>query len=96
MKVSALGPAEIEQALISPSSIFDAPHEVVESTALAKTQKIEILKSWELDARALSRATEENMAGGEPPPLDAVNDALAELDPEGRALADFARAPTKL
>ncbi|WP_363350707.1 hypothetical protein [Methylocystis echinoides] len=96
MKVPALGHAEIEKALISPASVFDAPHEVVDTPALAKIMKIEILKRWELDARALLRATEENMAGGEPSEIDAVNEALARLDPEGRALDDFARAPTKL
>ncbi len=96
MKVASLGAAEIEQALVSPSSVFDAPAEVVETPALAKLMKIEILKRWELDARALLRATEENMAGGEPSQIDAVNEALACLDPEGKALNDFAKAPTKL
>ncbi len=96
MKVSILGPAEIEQALTSPPSVFDAPREVVDSAVLTKTLKIEILKRWELDARALSRATEENMSGGEPPPLDAVNDALTELEPEGGAPGAFDRIPSKL
>jgi len=96
MKVSVLGAAEIEQALVSPSSVFEAPQEVVDSRALANILKIEILKRWELDARALQRATEENMGGGEPAPLDAVNDALAKLDPEGKAMEAFAKAPTKL
>lgn len=96
MKVHSLGDAEIEKALISPASVFDEPSEVVESRALAKFMKIEILKRWELDARALQRATEENMCGGEPAPLDAVNAALAILDPTGDALADFSKTPTKL
>lgn len=96
MKVRSLGDAEIEKALISPASVFDEPFEVVETRALAKLMKIEILKRWELDARALQRATEENMTGGEPPPLDAVNAALAILDPDGKAMADFEKAPTKL
>jgi hypothetical protein len=96
VKVSALRAAEIEQALISPSSVFDAPQEVVESKALAKAMKIEILRRWELDARALQRATEENMAGGELSPIDAVNAALTQLDPEGATRADFEKAPTKL
>ncbi len=96
MKVASLGAAEIDQALVSPSSVFDAPSEVVETPALAKLMKIEILKRWELDARALLRATEENMAGGEPSEIEAVNDALARLDPEGKAFEDFSRAPTKL
>ncbi len=98
MKIAAssLGKAEIEQALISPIAVFDLPSEVLEAATLTKIQKIEILKRWELDARALSRATEENMAGGEPPLLDEVNEALAKIDPEGKALEDFEKAPTKL
>lgn len=98
MKIQAsnLGKAEIEQALISPTSVFDLPAEVVEATTLTQVQKIEILKRWELDARALSRATEENMPGGEPPLLDEVNAALAVVDPEGKSLEEFDKAPTKL
>ncbi|HEY8163333.1 MAG: hypothetical protein ACR650_08535 [Methylocystis sp.] len=96
MKVSHLGPAEIEKALISPASVFDIPAEVVETKALAKIMKIEILKRWELDARALLRASEENMAGGKPSDIDAVNEALTELDPDGKVFADFEKAPTKL
>ena len=96
MKVPVLGPAEIEQALVSPASIFDAPEEIVISAALTRMMKIDLLKRWELDARALERATEENMSGGEASPIDAVNDALMKLDPTGDALADFQKAPTKL
>lgn len=96
MKVHVLGRAEIEQALASPASVFDSPFEVLDAEGLTREQKIRVLKCWELDARALSRATEENMAGGEAPPLDAVNDALTRIDPEGKALADFEKAPTKL
>ncbi len=96
MKVPSLGRAEIEQALISPASVFDKPSEIVETPALAKIMKIEILKRWELDARALLRATEENMSGGEGADIDAVNEALAKLDPEGKVMADFEKAPTKL
>jgi hypothetical protein len=96
MKVPVLGCAEVEQALISPGSVFDTPHEIVTSPALTKVMKIELLKRWELDARALQRATEENMSGGEASPIDAVNDALMALDPTGEALADFEKAPTKL
>jgi hypothetical protein len=96
MKVPVLGCAEVEQALISPGSVFDTPHEIVASTALTKVMKIELLKRWELDARALQRATEDNMGGGEHSQIDAVNDALMSLDPTGDALADFEKAPTKL
>ncbi|MGJ0508297.1 MAG: hypothetical protein ACR652_14495 [Methylocystis sp.] len=96
MKVPTLGAAQIEQALISPASVFDRPDEIVDTPALARIMKIELLKRWELDARALQRATEENMCGGESTDIDAVNAALLKLDPEGKALADFQKTPTKL
>lgn len=91
-----LGKAEIEQAMISPTAVFDSPAEVVAAASLTAEQKVEILKRWELDARALQRATEENMSGGEPPLLDEVNAALTALDPKMRTLEQFGKAPTKL
>lgn len=98
MKIASerLAKTDIEQAMISPTAVFDAPAEVVAAGALTIGQKIEILKRWELDARALQRATEENMSGGEPPLLDEVNEALSSLDPDMRALEQFGKAPTKL
>lgn len=87
---------EADQALITPGSIFDSPMEVVGAAGLSKTEKIEILKRWELDARALQRATDESMSGGEPPPLDAVNQALALLDPGNTTPDGFGNAPTKV
>lgn len=88
--------SDIEKALTSPTSVFDSPSEVVDASTLSIAQKIKILKSWELDARALQRATEENMSGGERPPLDEVNEALSIVDPDGEAHRAFGKAPTKL
>jgi len=93
---SQLRQSDIEQALTSPTSVFDAPSEVVDAATLSIAQKIEILKRWELDARDLQRATEENMSGGERPQLDEVNEALSIVDPEGAAHRAFGKAPTKL
>jgi hypothetical protein len=91
-----LSKADIEHAMMTPSSVFDAPAEVVESEGLTRAQKIEVLKRWELDARALQRATDENMTGGERSLLDEVNDALSKLDPEGATPDGFGKAPTKI
>lgn len=87
--------ADLQKALLTPSSVFDTPQEVLDSN-LPKSKKIEILKRWELDARALQRATEENMSGGENSPLDAINDALTAIDPKGKTPDNFSKAPTKL
>jgi len=88
--------AHIDQAMITPSAVFDTPTEVVEAKCLTRRQKIEVLKRWELDARALQRATDENMTGGEHPPLDEINEALSKLDPEGSTPDGFGKAPTKI
>lgn len=93
---SALSPKDITQAMISPTAVFARPSEVLRHNELSRAQKIEILKRWELDARALQRATDESMAGGEPPDLDAVNAALLELDPEDKTKDQFGKAPTKI
>ena len=87
---------ELAEALTSPVSVFDLPLEVVACPGLSREQKIEILKRWELDARALQRATDENMGGGEPPLLDEVNRAVMMLDPQNEAPDRFGSAPTKI
>jgi hypothetical protein len=87
---------ELTEAITSPVSIFDFPLEVVACPGLSRDQKIEILKRWELDARALQRATDENMSGDEPNLLDEVNRALMMLDPENSAPDGFGSAPTKV
>jgi len=87
---------ELSNAITSPVSVFDFPLEVVACPGLSKDQKIEILKRWELDARALQRATDENMDGGEAPLLDEVNRALMMLDPENITADHFGDSPTKI
>jgi hypothetical protein len=93
---SQLRQSDIEQALTSLTTVFDAPSEVVDAATLSIAQKIEILKRWKLDVHAVQRATEENMCGGERPPLDEVNEALSIVDPEGAAHRAIGKAPTKL
>lgn len=91
-----LSKSDVERAMISPVMVFDSPLEVVTSVDLTRQEKIELLKRWELDARALQRASDENMTGGEQPPLDAVNEALAKLDPNNDAPDGYGRVPTKI
>ena len=92
----ALTDKDITAALTSPTAVFDNPAEVLGRPELSRAQKIEILKRWELDARALQRATDENMSGGEPPDLDAVNQALLSLDPKDQTRDKFGAAATKI
>ncbi len=95
MKASLTSAAAIETAMTSPSSVFDHPNEVV-SLDLPTPQKIEILLRWQFDARALQRATDESMSGGEPPMLDEVNAALTAVDPSGASADAFHRAAQKV
>ena len=46
---------------------------------MSAREKLSILKSWEADERALQRAEDEGMIGGEHAHLHRVQDALARL-----------------
>ncbi len=98
MKIASreFGASDIERAMISPSSVFDTPSEIVASTYLSRSQKIDLLQRWELDARALQRASDENMSGGERPMLDEINKAMSLLDPQGKAPDIFGKAANKI
>ena len=67
---------DYDRALLSPSSVFERPIDVVVTDSLTPQQKLEVLKRWELDAQALETATAENMAGGEPSRLAEVRNAI--------------------
>ena len=70
---------ELERAVTQPSSVYEAPEDVLADSRLDDTQKRRVLESWERDARELAVAEDENMAGGEPNRLGAVLEALAKL-----------------
>jgi hypothetical protein len=73
-------PIDYEQALLDPTLVFHEPRDVVRATGLTGEQKREILKRWELDARELQVAEDENMGGGEPNRLIEVEEALRQLE----------------
>ena len=66
-------------ARTSPTTVFDAPDEVVQSDDLTKKEKVAVLDQWEADAKALQTTTDEGMSGGKRPRLDEVNAAQTEL-----------------
>lgn len=85
---------DVKKALLDPSMVFNKPRDVVSCDELNRTQKIEILRRWEYDARELQVADEESMTAPRPErvTLDAVLEALRALD----APAEVDRsAPTK-
>lgn len=69
------------EALQDPKSVYANPAEIVEDASLSDAEKVEILRRWEIDAKLLATAEEENMAGGEPNLLHEVAEALAKLLP---------------
>ena len=67
---------DYDRALLSPSSVFEHPMDVVATGSMTARQKLEILKRWEVDERALDEATGENMSGGEISKLTEVRAAI--------------------
>ena len=69
-----------EKALVDPQAVFGEPGKVLTHPALDAERKRKILEQWRHDAVRLSESAAENMAGGEEPMLQRVNDALLELE----------------
>jgi hypothetical protein len=92
---------DFSKAKSNPSKFFERPNDVLNNHALSRAQKIELLHQWELDARLMSVAEEENMAGAEPTYLQEVVKALISLgdeahlnqDSSGSAAAKHGDAP---
>jgi hypothetical protein len=72
----------IDRAKLNPARTFTSPMEVVEANDITTAEKLIILKSWEADERALLRAEDEGMAGGEHTHLHKVQAALNHLTQE--------------
>jgi hypothetical protein len=70
---------DFEAALINPADHFAEPGAVVVDPSLSRVQKLKILQQWELDARQLAVAEEENMIGGEENMIGRVSKALLAL-----------------
>jgi hypothetical protein len=58
---------------------FKRPMDVVDAMGISAGEKLSILKAWETDERALQRAEDEGMGGGEHAHLQRVQEALARL-----------------
>jgi len=82
------------EAKANPTRYYRRPGEVVRDRRLKKDEKLAILGAWELEARELAVASEENMNGGEPSLLQDVVQARLELG-DATDPADDGGAPTK-
>ena len=59
-----IGQAKIDEKVPKPATHFDEP-QVVADSSLSKAEKVKALDTLEQDARQLSEASAEGMAGGE-------------------------------
>jgi hypothetical protein len=82
------------RAVESPTRFYKRPGEVVQDRRLSRDEKLAILEAWELEARELSVAADENMSGGEPSLLQDVVQARVDLG-ETTDPAKAGGAPTK-
>jgi len=73
---------DIRAAKTNPSKYFQTPQQVLTHPDLNRQSKIDILRQWEVDARLMSVAEDENMGDGERGHLGAVVSALIALDDE--------------
>jgi len=73
----------VGRARVNPRGRFRRPMDVVEATGIPVAEKRSILKAWEVDERALQRAEDEGMGGGEHAHLQRVQEALGRLEGSG-------------
>jgi hypothetical protein len=72
-------PDYLNRAKLNPARTFKSPMDVVETDDIEPAEKLAILEAWESDERALLRAEDEGMGGGEHAHLHKVQAALDHL-----------------
>jgi len=77
---------QVGKASFNPVGRFRRPMDVVEATGIPTVEKLSILRAWEADERALQRAEDEGMGGGEHAHLQRVQEALGRLRELGASL----------
>ena len=82
------------EAVNNPTRYYQRPRQVIQDRRLNRNEKLAILDAWELEARSLSVASEENMGGGEPTLLSEVVEARISLGEHADPTQDNG-APTK-
>ena len=73
----------LDRTDLNPASRFKRPMDVVEAAGIPIEAKFFILEAWEADERALQRAEDEGMGGGEHAHLQRVLEALSQLKEMG-------------
>lgn len=73
-------PFSIKKALMDPKGMFGTPENAVSDPRLDRSTKLEILRRWRDDAKALATAENEGMQGDEPSQLQRVQHAIGRLE----------------
>lgn len=71
-----------DELLTDPSAHFTRPDAVLQNEELDTVQKRRLLEAWRAEAERLIESADEGMAGGETPPLVAIDEALDQLERE--------------
>jgi hypothetical protein len=71
--------SHLGRADLNPTIRFTRPMDVVGAAGIPIEAKFSILEAWEADERALQRAEDEGMGGGEHAHLQRVLEALSRL-----------------
>lgn len=69
----------LAKAILDPPSVFVTPQDVLTDENLTTSQKIEILRRWEYDAREVSVAEDEGMPARNGETLQQILQALEKL-----------------
>ena len=69
-----------KNANLNPELKFDRPEDVATSSDLTRSEKLELLRQWEQNATELQEAATEGMAGGEAALLQAVRQAISDVE----------------
>ncbi len=70
----------VEDATRDPTRFYAHATDILRDRRLSDSDRLEILRSWERDARELAVAADEGMEGGEPNRLSEVSKALLEVE----------------
>ena len=75
--------SKYQQALRTPSDVYERPAAVLKDDALDHGQKLEILTHWESEAIQLQASEGEGFGGGERSLLGEIKRAIADLRAAG-------------
>jgi hypothetical protein len=80
-----IGQTKTDEKVQKPATRFDEPHQVVADSSLSRPEKVKALDTLEQDARQLSEASAEGMAGGERTKLHEVLKAKDTVTPTAKS-----------